>query len=172
MIVTSMKNSKDIFTFKGFCYTRHSAAYSMYSFSSFQNRFHLQLFTVIYLQNMIERIDTDIWRRTRKVYSSQSRRISCSVSSCRIWIYARDLLKEFYHGKKFANFSFQNYDSKNNLPYGDSTFKIIVNTTSSRKNTPLELIPFFNYVNDMEVPENDTFIHTLHCRVENFNTSE
>ena len=84
----------------------------------------------------------------------------------------KGLIERILPWKKFANFSFQNYDSKNNLPYGDSTFKIIVNTTSSRKNTPLELIPFFNYVNDMEVPENDTFIHTLHCRVENFNTSE
>ena len=81
-------------------------------------------------------------------------------------------MKEFYHGKKFANFSFQNYDSKNNLPYGDNSRKIIVNTRSPKENTPPELVPFFDYVNNMKVPEDDTFIKALHKQVEKYNTSD
>ena len=70
------------------------------------------------------------------------------------------------------NYNFQNYDLKNNLPYGDESYKIIVNTTAPAENTPPELIPFFNYVNRMEVPEGDVFIETLHRQVQKYNTSE
>lgn len=71
-----------------------------------------------------------------------------------------------------AIYSFQNYDFKNSLPYGDKSYKIIVNTTSQKKDTPTELVAFFDYINSMKVPENDTFIQALHTRVESFNTSE
>lgn len=78
---------------------------------------------------------------------------------------------DYYHLDQ-AVYVFQNYDSKNNLPFGDNSFKIIVNTTSSKENTPPELVPFFDYVNSMKVPENDGFIQSLHARVKEFNTSE
>lgn len=71
-----------------------------------------------------------------------------------------------------AVYTFENFDCKNNLSYGDNSFKIVVNTKSSKKNTPPELIPFFDYINDMEVPEDDAFIQALHAQVEGFNTSE
>ncbi len=71
-----------------------------------------------------------------------------------------------------AVYTFQNYDCKNNLPYGDDFYKIVMNTTSPKENTPPELMSFFDYVNNMEVPEDDTFIQSLHYRVEDFNTSE
>lgn len=77
-----------------------------------------------------------------------------------------------YYGKEQAVYTFQNYDCKNNLPYGDDSYKIVVNTTSPKENTPPELMSFFDYVNKMEVPEDDTFIQSLHHRVKDFNTSE
>lgn len=77
-----------------------------------------------------------------------------------------------YYGLAQAVYSFQNFDSKNGLPYGDNSFKIVLNTTSPKENTPPELVPFFNYINNMEVPEDDEFIQALHRRVEDFNTLE
>lgn len=77
-----------------------------------------------------------------------------------------------YYRLNQAIYSFLNYDCKNNLPYGDQSYKIIVNTTAPQENTPQELLPFFNYVNNMEVPEDDEFIQTLHRQVQKYNTSE
>lgn len=77
-----------------------------------------------------------------------------------------------YYGKGEAVYRFENYDRKNNLPFGDGSFKIIVNTAAPRENTPAELAAFFDYVKDMEVPEEDGFIRELHRRVETYNTSE
>ena len=77
-----------------------------------------------------------------------------------------------HYGLEQAVYSFQNYDVKNSLPYGDESFKLIVNTTAPVENTPQELMPFFDYVNRMEVPEDDAFIQALHAQVEKYNTSE
>lgn len=77
-----------------------------------------------------------------------------------------------YYGLQQAVYSCQNYDVKNNLPYGDESFKLIVNTTAPAENTPPELIPFFHYVNRMEVPDDDEFIQALHRQVQKYNTSE
>lgn len=57
------------------------------------------------------------------------------------------------------------------MPYGDNSYKIIVNTTCSKESTPPELKAFFDYINDMDVPEDDRFIKALHSQVENYNTS-
>ena len=77
-----------------------------------------------------------------------------------------------YYNRGQAIYHFQNYDCKNNLPYGDNSRKIIVNTRSPKENTPPELVPFFDYVNNMKVPEDDTFIKALHKQVEKYNTSD
>ncbi len=58
------------------------------------------------------------------------------------------------------------------MPYGDESFKLIVNTTAPAENTPQELVPFFDYINRMEVPKDDAFIKALHAQVEKYNTSE
>ena len=77
-----------------------------------------------------------------------------------------------YYKLKQAVYFFQNYDCKNHLPYGDKSFKIIVNTTVPKENTPPELIPFFDYVNRMEVPTDDAFIQALHNQVEKYNATD
>ena len=77
-----------------------------------------------------------------------------------------------HYGLGQAVYSFQNYDVKNHLPYGDESFKLIVNTTAPAENTPRGLVPFFDYVNRMEVPDDDKFIQALHAQVEKYNTSE
>ena len=77
-----------------------------------------------------------------------------------------------HYGLGQAVYSFQNYDVKNHLPYGDESFKLIVNTTAPAENTPRGLVPFFDYINRMEVPDDDAFIKALHAQVEKYNTSE
>ena len=47
-----------------------------------------------------------------------------------------------------------------------------MNTTAPAENTPQELVPFFDYINRMEVPKDDAFIKALHAQVEKYNTSE
>ncbi len=76
-----------------------------------------------------------------------------------------------FYGLDQAIYSFENYDMRNSLPYGDNSYKIIVNTTCSKESTPPELKAFFDYINDMDVPEDDGFIKALHSQVENYNTS-
>ena len=75
-----------------------------------------------------------------------------------------------FYGLDQAIYSFENYDMRNSLPYGDNSYKIIVNTTCSEESTPPELKAFFDYINDMDVPEDDGFIKALHSQVENYNT--
>ena len=77
-----------------------------------------------------------------------------------------------HYGLEQAVYSFQNYDVKNHLPYGDESYKLIVNTTAPAENTPQELMPFFDYINRMEVPDDDQFIQALHRQVQKYNTSE
>lgn len=77
-----------------------------------------------------------------------------------------------YYGQEQAVYQFQNFDVKNSLLYGDCSYKIVVNTRSPKRNTPPELVPFFDYMNSMKVPKNDDFIQKLHERVEQFNRSE
>lgn len=55
----------------------------------------------------------------------------------------------------------ENFDVKNSLPYGDFSYKIVMNTRSPKKNTPPELIPFFDYMNNMKIAEDDDFIQKL-----------
>ena len=74
-----------------------------------------------------------------------------------------------HYGLEQAVYSFQNYDVKNSLPYGDESYKLIINTTAPAENTPQELMPFFDYVNRMEVPDDDKFIQALHAQVEKYN---
>lgn len=77
-----------------------------------------------------------------------------------------------HYGLEQAVYNFQNYDVKNSLPYGDESYKLIINTTAPAENTPQELMPFFDYVNRMEVPADDAFIQALHRQVQKYNTSE
>lgn len=77
-----------------------------------------------------------------------------------------------YYGQEQALYRFENFDVKNSLPYGDFSYKIVVNTRSPKRSTPPELIPFFDYMNTMKIPEDDGFIQKLHERVERFNSLE
>ena len=77
-----------------------------------------------------------------------------------------------YYGQEQAVYRFENFDVKNSLPYGDFSYKIVVNTRSPKRNTPPELISFFDYMNNMKIAEDDDFIQKIHERVERFNSLE
>lgn len=77
-----------------------------------------------------------------------------------------------YYGMGKAMYSFMNYDQKNHLPFGDDSFKIILNTSCAKEDTPLELRSFFSYINKMQVEENDGFIAKIHNQVVKFNTPD
>ena len=79
----------------------------------------------------------------------------------------------FDHYKKGkAVYSFQNYDVKNALPYGDESYKIIVNTECPPAAVPEELRSLFHYFKDEEVPEDDEFIRKLDELVRKYNSAE
>ena len=79
----------------------------------------------------------------------------------------------FDHYKKGkAVYSFQNYDVKNALPYGDESYKIIVNTECPPAAVPEELRSLFHYFKDEEVPEDDEFIKKLDELVRKYNSAE
>ena len=67
-------------------------------------------------------------------------------------------------------YSFENYDVKNNLRLNDGSYKIIVNTKSTRDDLPKELKYLFDYINNGEVETNDSFIANLDHQVELLNT--
>lgn len=76
------------------------------------------------------------------------------------------------YGLNEAIYSFENYDVKNHLPYRDNSYKIIINTTCTKESTPPKLQAFFDYINNMEVAEDDGFIEALHSQVENYNSAD
>lgn len=77
-----------------------------------------------------------------------------------------------YYGQEKAVYRFENYDVRNNLPYGDESYKIIVNTVCPLEKVPDELRTFFAYVNKSEVAKDDEFIKKVDKQVRKYNTEE
>lgn len=76
------------------------------------------------------------------------------------------------YGLNEAIYSFENYDVKKSLPYGDNSYKIVVNTTCTKGSTPPKLQAFFDYINKMEIAEDDGFIEALHSQVKSYNSDD
>ncbi|MDO4546114.1 MAG: hypothetical protein Q4C25_08150, partial [Bacillota bacterium] len=67
---------------------------------------------------------------------------------------------------------FENFDQKNGLKFGDNTYKIIVNTKSTKKNIPKELKALFQYINENEIDEGDDLICGLDKEVSRLNRED
>ncbi len=66
-------------------------------------------------------------------------------------------------------YSFEKYDIKKSLPYGDGTYTIILNTTCPKEKVPDPLKEFFCYINSQETGGGDPFIGHIHQMVEELN---
>lgn len=69
-------------------------------------------------------------------------------------------------------YEFQRYDPKLNLPLGDESFIIILNSKCSKEKVPENLRSLFRYINESEVTPGDRFVETVHERVEALQESE
>ena len=68
-------------------------------------------------------------------------------------------------------YRFMMYDGKNNLPLGDESYTIILNTSARRVNIPNELLSYFDYINSIDIDKNDPFIRDIHQKVLDLNSS-
>ena len=77
-----------------------------------------------------------------------------------------------YMGADEAVYYFQKFDVKNQLPFDDAQYTIVLNTKCTLEKVPEQLKPLFAYINDSSQVNGDPFIQSLHKRVERFNTSD
>ena len=72
-----------------------------------------------------------------------------------------------------AVYNFEMVDTKNNLLLNDGRYTIILNTGCSCEKIPNELKPFFDYLNDREIDDQqDMFIESIHREVLKHNHGE
>ncbi|MEY8296122.1 Rpn family recombination-promoting nuclease/putative transposase [Emergencia timonensis] len=74
-----------------------------------------------------------------------------------------------HYGMGEPVYSFEKYDVKKSLPYGDGTFTIILNTTCPKEKVPEPLREFFCYLSSQETEGDDPFIGQIHQMVEDLN---
>ena len=60
-------------------------------------------------------------------------------------------------------------DEKSNLSLGDESYTIILNTTAPKKKIPAELLPFYMYVNQLDIDDNDELVREIHEQVVELN---
>ena len=77
-----------------------------------------------------------------------------------------------YYGKNEAIYSFERFDKKLQLPCGDESFIIILNTICPSEKVPEELRSLFNYINTEDVAPGDWFVEMIHDRVLKFQSDE
>ncbi len=70
-----------------------------------------------------------------------------------------------YYEKNEAVYSFERFDRNLQLPCGDGSFIIILNSTAPEEKVPVGLRPLFRYVNTQEVDPEDSFVTEIHNRV-------
>ena len=80
-------------------------------------------------------------------------------------------LFDFYE-KKEPIYTFERVDRKKDLPCGDGSYIIILNSTCPAEKVPDGLRPLFHYVNTQEVDPEDTFVKTIHDRVLKYQSDE
>lgn len=69
-------------------------------------------------------------------------------------------------------YEFQRFEPKLNLPLGDESFIIILNSKCSKEKAAENLRSLFRYINESEVTPGDRFVETVHERVEALQESE
>lgn len=69
-------------------------------------------------------------------------------------------------------YEFQRYDRKLDLPLGDESYIIILNSKCSEEKVPGNLLSLFRYINDSEVTSGDPFVERVHQRVAALQESE
>ena len=67
---------------------------------------------------------------------------------------------------------FENYDVNNQLKFNDRSYRIVVNTKSTKKNLPKKLKSLFAYINETAVDDEDRFIQELDRQVMQLNTED
>lgn len=69
-------------------------------------------------------------------------------------------------------YEFQRFDRKLDLPLGDESYIIILNSKCSEKKVPKNLQSLFRYINESEVTPGDSFVERVHARVAALQESE
>lgn len=69
-------------------------------------------------------------------------------------------------------YEFQRFEPKLNLPLGDESFIIILNSMCSEEKVPSNLRSLFRYINESEVTPGDRFLEKVHEQVEALQESE
>jgi len=77
-----------------------------------------------------------------------------------------------YYDMDEAIYTFERFDRKNQLPCGDGSYIIIVNTKCSPEKVPEGLRPLFHYINTQEVDPQDRFVGAIHDRVLKYQSDE
>lgn len=77
-----------------------------------------------------------------------------------------------YYEKNEPIYTFERVDLKKQLPCGDGSYIIILNSTSPAEKVPESLRSLFRYVNTQEVDSDDTFVQTIHDRVLKYQSDE
>ena len=72
----------------------------------------------------------------------------------------------------FSIYFFENYDVNNQLKFNDRSYRIVVNTKSTKKNLPKKLKSLFAYINETAVDDEDRFIQELDRQVMLLNTED
>ena len=77
-----------------------------------------------------------------------------------------------YYDKDEAVYTFERIDKNLQLPYGDGSYIIIVNTKCSEEKIPEELRSLFNYINTAAVDAGDWFVEKIHQLVLRYQSDE
>ena len=58
------------------------------------------------------------------------------------------------------------------MPFGDETYKIILNTSCDLEKVPEELRPLYQYINNTEVSEEDALVNRIESKVREYNSND
>ena len=67
---------------------------------------------------------------------------------------------------------FESIEKNSGLPFGDETYKIILNTKCSPEKVPERLKPLYEYINNSETESQDEFVKKLDNKVKEYNSGE
>ncbi|MCI9474973.1 MAG: Rpn family recombination-promoting nuclease/putative transposase [Emergencia sp.] len=68
-------------------------------------------------------------------------------------------------GKAETVYQFENFDRKNDLPLGDFTNTIMLNTTCVKEKMPESLRTLLEYIRSGKISEDDVFVEEIHHQV-------
>lgn len=77
-----------------------------------------------------------------------------------------------YYNQGEAVYAFERIDKRLQLPCGDGSYIIILNTKCAQEKVPQELQGLFHYINTEEVDEGDWFVEMIHQMVLRYQSDE